>query len=60
VIRGGVAVFPETEILVKREGSDKEQLIFDHPPSGVTRTPGDLATQNPDQISVIVKFPKKE
>jgi RHS repeat-associated protein len=55
-ISGGVAVFPETEILVKREGSDTYQLIYDHPPSGTTKTPVDLATQNPDQVTTQVKI----
>jgi hypothetical protein len=31
-IGGGVAVFPETDISVIRQGSQTEQLIYDHPP----------------------------
>jgi RHS repeat-associated protein len=55
-ISGGVAVFPETEISVIRQGSQTEQLIYDHPPSGITRTPLDLATQQPDQVTKQVKI----
>ncbi len=55
-ISGGIAVFPQTEILVIRQGSQTEQLIYTHPPSGVTKTPADLATQNPDQVTIQVKI----
>ena len=58
-ISGGIAVFPETEILVRRQGSQAEQLIYNHPPSGITGTPLDLAIQNPDKVTTKVKISRR-